>query len=206
MAARSVERASARKAHHEATTAATLREMRGRGIGLGFLGLVALCGACGGRIDDPGTPVVPGAGAGGEAGAADSTGGTAGSGTGGSEPGYTDPPCPDVAPPEGTRECDPLGDGTDCPAGLACYPYVEHPFGEGCDAQTFGTACRRAGTGQHGDPCGSGTSGCGPGHLCVIGALAGRRCAKICTFDGVAGCPPGMLCGETDVKGYGVCT
>src|SRR5690606_37487644 len=32
MAARSVERASARKAHHEATTAATLREMRGRGI------------------------------------------------------------------------------------------------------------------------------------------------------------------------------
>ncbi|MFO7178408.1 MAG: hypothetical protein DIU78_006900 [Pseudomonadota bacterium] len=184
--------------------------MRGRGFGTGLLAFVAigvLGSGCGGRVEDPGTPPrPPEAGTGGEAGAVEPVGGKAGGGTGGSEPGYMDPPCPDVPAPEGIRECDPRGDGSDCPTGMACYPYVVHPFGEGCDVQTFGTACRRPGTGLQGDPCGRGTDGCGPGYLCVIGAQAGRRCAKLCTFDGALECPRGMLCGETDIEGYGVCT
>jgi hypothetical protein len=117
-----------------------------------------------------------------------------------------DPGCPDLPPPPANVECDPLGDGTDCPLGFACYPYVEHPFGDGCDAQSFGALCRESGTGTQGVVCGSGTDGCAPLHLCVIGLQSGRRCARMCTFDGRLECDEGMICGETDVEGYGVCS
>jgi hypothetical protein len=136
------------------------------------------------------------------------TGGRAGDpGTGGrAKSDFVDPECPTVPAPAGMRECEPFGDGTDCPLGFACYPYVEHPFGEGCDAQSFGTRCRQAGSGIQGDVCGPGTNGCAAGHLCVIGLQSGRRCARICTFDGRTDCDQGMICGETDVDGYGVCS
>lgn len=119
---------------------------------------------------------------------------------------FVDPGCPDVAPPPGVVECDPLGDTTDCPLGFACYPYVEHPFGDGCEAQSFGARCRKTGEGRQGDVCGGGTDGCAAQHLCVIGLQAGRRCARLCTFDGRLECDAGMVCGETDVEGYGVCS
>jgi hypothetical protein len=98
-----------------------------------------------------------------------------------------------------------FGDGTDCPLGFSCYPYVEHPFGDGCEVETYGARCREAGKGGQGAPCGFGTDGCAPLHLCVVGLQSGRRCAKICTFSGDAECDDGLLCGETDVEGYGVC-
>lgn len=145
-------------------------------------------------------------GSGGAAGGASATSGGSTSGSGGRPaPDYVEPECPAAPPPAGTRECEPFGDGTDCPLGYACYPYVQHPYGEGCDAQTFGTRCRSVGTGVQGDVCGSGTDGCAAGYLCVIGLQSGRRCAKMCTFDGESGCEAGLICGDTDVEGYGVC-
>lgn len=186
--------------------------MSGRGVGLGVVFVVALAAACGGESvggdDDTTGGTAPLAGTGGRStsgGAAGAASGAAGSG--GRPPNdFVDPECPNLPAPAGTVECDASGDGTDCPLGSACYPYVEHPFGEGCDARSFGTRCREEGTGQQGDVCGFGTSGCAAGHLCVIGLQAGRRCARICTFDGRMDCEPGLICGETDVEGYGVCS
>lgn len=113
--------------------------------------------------------------------------------------------CPNVEPPPAIVECDPFGKGDACSSGYGCYPYVQHPFGEGCDAEVFGALCLPAGTGKQGALCGEGTGDCAPGFVCVIGAHAGKRCAKLCSFAGGNECPPGMICGDTDIKGYGVC-
>jgi hypothetical protein len=117
-----------------------------------------------------------------------------------------DPGCPNVPPPEPFVECAPLDPMSRCGPGFACYPFVEHPFGRGCGVATFGAACVAAGSGVQGDPCGEDTAGCAPEHMCVIGSRSGRRCAKICVFAGPDECPVGLICGETDVEGYGVCT
>lgn len=129
---------------------------------------------------------------------------TGGSATGGSG-GYVDPGCPDVPPPEPYYECDPLEPDAGCGEGYACYPFVSHPFGTGCGTQQFGALCALAGTGQHGDFCGDEHGPCAPGYLCVVGAGAGKRCAQVCLLDEDHDCPAGLICGETDVAGFGVC-
>lgn len=189
-----------------------LLRMFGRRAGIGFL--LGLSLACGGRMEDPpnhdggGTAGVSGAPAAAMGGSAGSGGrmasaGRAGSGVAGA---YTDPGCPNVVPPPARAECDPLDSAGTCPPGEGCYPYVEHPFGRGCDVATFGAICVRSGTGRQGESCGDGTSGCAPGFMCVVGSRSGRRCAQICTFDGREECPAGMLCSDTDVQNYGVCS
>jgi hypothetical protein len=82
---------------------------------------------------------------------------------------------------------------------------VQHPFGDGCDAESYGALCLPAGSGGQGALCGDGTDDCAPGYICVIGAHAGKRCAKLCSFAGGDECPLGMICGDTDIEGYGVC-
>jgi hypothetical protein len=139
-------------------------------------------------------------------------GGTAGTGgewtvpggnqsTGG-EP-YVDPECPDEEPPEPSVECDPLDPFKDCPEGYGCYPYLEYPFGEGCGHAMFGSVCIPAGEGEQGDFCDD--SYCAPGYMCVVGATGGKRCGQICEPIRDYMCEPGLICGETDIQGYGVC-
>ncbi len=118
---------------------------------------------------------------------------------------YEDPGCPDAEAPPGYVECDVFGNPSGCEAGDGCYPYVEHPFGEGCDVQTFGAVCYAAGTGTQGAECGSGTEGCAAGYICVVGAKPGKRCVQMCDLDAPNPCPDGLICGETDVEGVGVC-
>ncbi len=189
-----------------------------KSLGICWLGWVS---ACGGQAADFGGPTIggvsSGAGAGGSSGTSggsvttlgggSSRGGASSGGSGGSATGgtFTDPGCPAVQPPPATIECDPVVSGTQCMPGAGCYPYVQHPFGEGCGAETFGAVCLPVGTSVQGEPCDDSPAGCAPGYICVIGAHAGRRCAKLCTFQGADECPPGMICGDTDIQGYGVC-
>jgi hypothetical protein len=118
---------------------------------------------------------------------------------------YVDPGCPTIEPPPATRECDPLAAVTGCGPGFACYPFVDHPFGEGCNVQRFGTICIVGGTGTQGDRCGDGLGSCAEGYLCVIGTRAGARCARLCDVTVPDACPSGLVCGDTDIEGYGVC-
>lgn len=138
----------------------------------------------------------------GSGGSSAATGGTAGT----DEPPFVDPGCPDAAAPEGFVECDVFGSSDDCPSGLGCYPYITHPFGEGCDQQSFGAVCAPAGNGTQGAFCDGGANICAPGYLCVVGAQAGKRCMRICPLDGSAQCAPGLICAKTDAHGIGVCT
>ncbi|MGC4089726.1 MAG: hypothetical protein QM756_17930 [Polyangiaceae bacterium] len=142
-------------------------------------------------------------GGGGSLGGARGGGGSLGGSSGGAP--FTEPSCPTVEPPPGIVECDPLASVSGCAAGMSCYPYVQHPFGEGCDAETFGAVCIPSGTGTQGALCGEGTEACAAGYICVIGAHAGKRCAKLCAFRGGDECPVGLICGDTDIEGYGVC-
>ena len=179
-------------------------------MGFGLAGCaLALAAACGGQsLEGDGDESGGGRQRGGSPGVgwSGSAGRGGAQGTGGRpKSDFVDRECPTTPPPAGVRECEPLGDGSDCPLGSACYPYIEHPYGEGCDAQTFGARCREAGSGVQGDVCGSGTDGCAADYLCVIGLQSGRRCARMCTFDGAGECEDGLICGETDVEGYGVC-
>jgi hypothetical protein len=119
--------------------------------------------------------------------------------------GYQDPGCPDEDPPPPLVECDPFGDGSDCDLGLACYPYVDHPFGEGCGIQQYGALCQVPGTGQQGARCGDGVTSCAAGFVCVVGTTTGARCGELCPLDGTDDCPLGLICGELDVEGFGVC-
>ncbi|HET9932587.1 MAG TPA: hypothetical protein VFQ35_17915, partial [Polyangiaceae bacterium] len=88
---------------------------------------------------------------------------------------------------------------------MGCYPFVQHPFGNGCDVETYGSVCLPSGSGTQGALCGESGVDCAAGYVCVIGAHAGRRCAKLCSFSGPNECPLGMICGDTDIQGYGVC-
>ncbi|NLE86337.1 MAG: hypothetical protein GX607_08055 [Myxococcales bacterium] len=184
--------------------------------------VVCLACACGGTVEtvhqdpasggtgDSGGSSSGGVGAGGSpAGGAPTggVGGTAGTGGGTTTGGRSgvEPQCPDIEPPPPAYECDPLDPYADCGPGEACYPYVSHPFGTGCGTQQFGSLCLAEGTGTHGDLCGDGHGRCAPGFLCVVGAGPGKRCAALCPLDGDHECPPGLICGETDIAGYGVC-
>ena len=118
---------------------------------------------------------------------------------------YTDPGCPDAEPPETIHECDPLVSPTGCEAGLACYPFVDRPEGEGCNFEEFGTICLPPGGAKAGDRCGESFDWCGAGLLCVVGALSGSRCLQICDPFGPNTCSAGLVCAPVDVEGYGVC-
>jgi hypothetical protein len=119
---------------------------------------------------------------------------------------YVDPGCPDSAPPPASNECDPLSSAPTCPFGEGCYPYVEHPFGEGCGVQTFGASCIVSGSGRQGDLCDQGDRDCASGFVCVVGSQPGSRCVQLCLMSVAHSCPAGMICGELDVEGYGVCS
>ncbi len=184
-------------------------------LGISLLVLPGLIG-CGGTVteraadDDTGGSSSVSGGSGGldASGGQPTTGGrwSGGSGGVGATGGtYIDPGCPDEEPPPPIVECDPLEPYKDCPSGFGCYPYVSHPYGSGCGFQQFGALCDYAGSGVAGDFCGDEYGNCAPGYLCVVGAGAGKRCQKLCPLVGDSGCPAGLLCGETDIEGYGVC-
>jgi hypothetical protein len=119
---------------------------------------------------------------------------------------YADPGCPDAGPPAQVNECDAFAMTPTCPLGEGCYPFVDHPFGDGCGAQRFGTVCMFAGTGRQGAECGDGTSECASGFVCVVGSQPGKHCVQLCRMSDPNSCPRGFICGELDVEGYGVCS
>src|SRR5450432_1517106 len=119
---------------------------------------------------------------------------------------FVDPGCPDAAPPPGVMECGPFSANPTCLQGEGCYPYVDHPFGDGCGAQSFGTQCLTAGNGRQGDTCGSGSTRCASGFVCVVGSEPGKHCVQLCRMGVQSSCPAGLICGELDVEGYGVCS
>jgi len=184
--------------------------MRLRGAVRLALMLCAAAGgmACAGSVEtieaeDDVPPETGGASAGGtsSSGGNDSSGGTPN--TGGTT--YVEPECPDDPPPPVESECDPLDPFVGCAEGYGCYPYLTYPYGEGCGHATFGAMCAPASTGTQADFCGGSDGYCAPGYMCVVGAAGGRRCGKICPPVAEHGCPDGLICGETDIKGYGVC-
>lgn len=119
---------------------------------------------------------------------------------------YVDPGCPDVGAPVRVDACDAFSTTSGCPDGLGCYPYVNHPYGDGCGAQTFGTECRPAGSGQQGAACGGNAEGCASGYVCVVGSQPGKHCVQLCPVDVPNPCPSGLICGDLDVEGFGVCS
>lgn len=168
---------------------------------------------CGGSVEtvpDPlGSAGTAGRAQGGGAGRAQGGAATAGAGAAPPDAGmdaYVDPGCPDLGPPLEVNECDAFASTPSCSFGEGCVPFVEHPFGEGCGAQSFGTECRPVGNGRQGDSCGTGGDSCASGFVCVVGSQPGKRCVKLCRIGGQGMCPAGMICGELDVEGYGVCT
>jgi len=188
----------------------------------GFALVALVAASCAGRStvrgdDDEVAGATGHAGRGGGGGAAGHAAGRAGSGsimsagrggsagTGGADVPYQDPGCPDAAAPPATVECNVFDAVSACPAGLACKPYIDHPYGDGCDQQVFNMRCTMPGSGQQGDPCGSGMADCGDGFICVIGASHGARCLRMCPLDGTVRCPSGYVCGPTDADGIGVC-
>ena len=133
-------------------------------------------------------------------------GGTGGNaGTGGSDMPYVDPGCPDAAAPMPIIECDVFEEVSSCPAGTACKPQIEHPYGSGCDQQVFNMRCVFPGLGEQGAPCDNGMADCADGYICVVGAAHGPHCLQMCPLDGVRHCPSGYVCGPTDAEGIGVC-
>ena len=119
---------------------------------------------------------------------------------------YVDPGCPEAGPATTINECDPFSSAPSCPLGEGCYPFVDHPDGEGCGSQTFGTECLRAGDGRQGDVCGDGAARCASGYVCVVGSEPGKHCVQLCRMGIANACPAGLICGELDVEGYGVCS
>lgn len=143
------------------------------------------------------------AGGGGFAGRPAGSGGTAGSG--GNDVPYEDPGCPDTPAPPAVIECDVFSVPSGCPDQMACKPYIDHPYGSGCDQQVFNMLCVYAGTGEQGTACDNGMSDCGEGYICVVGAAHGAHCLLMCPLDGSVPCPLGYVCGATDAEGIGVC-
>lgn len=175
-----------------------------------LLAVAALGVACAGSvetIEPEEDPSETGGAAAGGTGGISNTGGSQTSGgtsnTGGMV--YVEPQCPEEPPPPVEAECDPLDPFVGCPEGYGCYPYLIYPYGEGCGHATFGAMCAPASTGTQSDFCGGSDGYCAPGYMCVVGAVGGRRCGKICPPVAEHGCPDGLICGETDIKGYGVC-
>lgn len=167
--------------------------------------------ACGGSVslEDRQRAAAPGGdggaavgGAGGAAAAGTggfTEGGAASGGTGG---GFVDPGCPDVSNEPTINECQLLGDGTDCPTGFACVPYVQYPAGS-CGSERYGTYCVPAGVGTQGQSCEG--QACAAGHICVITG-EGAACCKICELTAPNTCPSGLWCQPVDIQpGMGAC-
>jgi len=174
---------------------------------------------CGGSVEHGGATGEAGSAQGGSAGRAGAanggspqgraSGGAASAGTsqGGSVPVDPDPVesgCPEIDLPPPDLECDPFTAGS-CAPGMGCYPFVEHPEGNGCDQQHYGTLCLSAGFGTQGDPCGADVGDCAAGFVCVVGQRAGKRCAALCQLGKANQCTGGLVCGDLDVAGFGVC-
>lgn len=188
---------------------------------MGCYAVLAVLVGCGGAVEHSGrgdeppvggsAPNGPPPGQAGSAGAGStSTAGQASGGTAsGGFPNLPDPPpvtggCDTQVPPV-SNECDPFGLNS-CLPGSACYPFVDHPEGDGCGTQTYGTVCLPGGVGTQGVRCGDDTGDwCAPGHVCVVGQRAGKRCAKLCQLGSLDQCQDGLVCGDLDVAGYGVC-
>ncbi len=190
--------------------------MTGRIWAVAAFGSVFLLLHCGGTVE-----VAPGGGGASSAGSAglghggrNAHAGSAGSTAAGSgaEPVdagfdvYVDPGCPDVGAPIEVDACDAYSQNSGCPPGQGCYPFVQHPQGNGCGAQKFGTECRPAGAGQQGDACGGSDDGCASGYVCVVGSQPGTHCVQLCPINAPNTCPPGLICGDLDVEGFGVCS
>lgn len=182
------------------------------------LALGAVAG-CGGSIEHGGPAVDAGSGQGGSSaqagagrgGSSSGRGGggaaSAGTGQGGRvivDPEPVDTGCPEQDPLPPDNRCDPFTAGS-CAAGLACYPYVDHPEGDGCEQQRYGTVCAPSGAGVQGDLCGDEAGGCAPGFVCVVGQRPGKRCAALCRIGQPNACSGGLLCGDLDVSGFGAC-
>ncbi|MCH2110877.1 MAG: hypothetical protein MK135_16285 [Polyangiaceae bacterium] len=118
---------------------------------------------------------------------------------------YEEEDCPDEEPPEPITECDALAAESGCPAGEGCFPFLIYPFGEGCGFATYGAECIPTGMAVQGEFCDDSLTGCAAGHICVVGAIGGARCAELCALAGVNGCAAGLICSELDIPGYGVC-
>lgn len=118
---------------------------------------------------------------------------------------YVDPGCPDAEPPAPIIECEPLATPDGCDPGLACYPYIQRPSGDGCGFEQYGARCLEPGPVSVGSRCGGQHGWCGAGMLCVVGALPGARCLQLCDPFGPNMCPSGLICAPVDVEGYGVC-
>lgn len=181
----------------------------GLGVGCALLSVFLVSG-CSGKyvtgLEESGSGGLNGTGGDAASGGLSATGGMDGgtggdASTGGGEP-YVEPECPDEEPPEPYSECDPLDPYADCQAGFGCYPFLEYPFGEGCGHPMFGSFCAPEDVGVQGDNCDN--SNCEPGFMCILGQ-GGKRCLKICEPIRDHACPDGLICGETDVQGYGVC-
>ena len=116
---------------------------------------------------------------------------------------YTEEPCKDKPPPLEAFECNPYDqpNGT-CPAGEACYIFVDYPS-EPCGQEIYGAFCYPAGPGQQGDPCNGGQD-CGVGHVCVVTG-SGTQCVVLCELSGFGNCPAGLVCEPIDVEGFGGC-
>jgi hypothetical protein len=190
-----------------------LRSMSERFAALALLSLLGLALVhCGGTVVN--SHGEGSGGSSGHAGQAEAGRSSAGRGTGGSQPmprdagfdEYVDPGCPDAGPAVRINECDPFAEVSRCPPGEGCYPFVDHPFGAGCDEQTFGTQCLISGVGMQGDTCGAGGNACAAGFVCVVGSEPGKHCVELCLMSGQNSCPRGMICTDLDVEGFGVCT
>jgi len=59
---------------------------------------------------------------------------------------------------------------------------------------------------RQGDTCGSGSTRCASGFVCVVGSEPGKQCVQLCRMGVQSSCPAGLICGELDVEGYGVCS
>lgn len=133
------------------------------------------------------------------------SGGLVDQGSGGVPP-YEENVCPEVPPPTTYHDCDPLNSVDTCPYDQSCLPYIQYPDREdGCGSPGYGEVCWYAGSGAQGELCTSVGTGCAAGLMCVVGAAGGERCAQICVPGQDGTCPYGLICGETDVLGYGVC-
>jgi len=117
---------------------------------------------------------------------------------------YDEPECPDAAPPPIERWCDPFEPHADCPAGEACYPFVEYPDpNDDCAQERYGTICAPEGYGVQGTPCEAGD--CAAGYICVLTGQ-GTQCLQMCDTYGENTCPPGFFCEQIDIQpGLGGC-
>lgn len=101
--------------------------------------------------------------------------------------------------------CDPFNPYVGCPAGEACYPFIDYPDGP-CGREVYRAECRPVGTVPMDGFCGGGAEGtCAPGLTCFVTG-AGNRCLTLCRIDGSgAPCPRGQVCEPTDLPDFGAC-